>query len=115
MKKSFFVLVFAGCLLFQGIVFAHPPSKIDITFDKKTSTLKAVIYHSTSNPARHYINKVDIGINGKEVMSDNITNDADKMKQIVTYKMSQIKTGDVVSVEGYCSISGNRTASINIE
>ena len=54
----FIVLVF---LAITSAVYAHPPSDIKISYDPKTKMLSAVVFHNTSNPAGHYIKKVDIG------------------------------------------------------
>ncbi|MFA6378772.1 MAG: hypothetical protein WCX16_03210, partial [Candidatus Omnitrophota bacterium] len=96
-------------------VYAHPPSDIEITFDPKTKVVTAVIVHNTSNPTSHYIKKVDVGLNGKEIIEDVISNQDNNKAQTVSYLVADVKDGDVVSMEGYCNISGKLKKEIIIK
>ena len=113
MKKILSLLVFF--IFWNSIIYAHPPSDIKITFDPKTKILSAVIIHNTSNPGNHYIKKVDVGLNGKEIIEHNISREDNNESQIVSYLIPDVKNGDVLSVEGYCSISGKLEKEIKVE
>lgn len=106
MKKIglFFMLSFFFTIAVTA--YAHPPSDIQITFDVKTKMLKAVIMHEVSNTLNHYINKVDVGLNGKAVISHSISRQDNNTSQTVSYLIPDAKEGDEVSVAGYCSLSG---------
>jgi len=93
-------------LTIASAAYAHPPSDIKIDFDPKTKMLHAVIVHNTSNPLNHYINKVDVGLNGKKIIEHAISREDNNKEQTVSYLIPDVKDGDVLSVEGYCSISG---------
>jgi desulfoferrodoxin (superoxide reductase-like protein) len=95
-------------------VYAHPPSDIVITLDAKTNILNAVIYHNVSNPNNHYINKVVVGLNGKEVISQEISRQDNNTTQTVIYLVPDAKVGDTLSVEAYCSISGKLEKEIKV-
>jgi desulfoferrodoxin (superoxide reductase-like protein) len=103
-KVLFLILSF----VFVGVssVFAHPPTDIKISFDNKTKILKAEIIHPVSNPQKHYIYKVDVSINDKEVISQTMKLQADNNAQTVQYLLPDVAAGDKVSVEGYCNLSG---------
>ena len=101
-------------LMSVSMAYAHPPSDIKITFDQKTKMLQAVIVHNTSNPVRHYIKKVDVGLNGKEILEHNISRQDNNQTQIVAYYIPDVKAGDMLSVEAYCSISGKLTKEIKV-
>ena len=112
------ILSSMACLVFlflASTVYAHPPSDIQITFDQKKNILTAVIVHNVSNPAKHYINKVDIGLNGKEIIEQNISRQDNNVSQTVSYLIPDVKNGDVLSVEGYCSISGKLQKEITVK
>ncbi|HOW58133.1 MAG TPA: hypothetical protein PLO78_00240 [Candidatus Omnitrophota bacterium] len=94
--------------------YAHPPSVIKIQFDPATQILKAVIEHQVSNPKTHYIGKVDIGLNGKEVQTLTFTSQKDRASQLVEIKMNGVKSGDILSVEGYCNLSGKLVEEIKV-
>lgn len=112
------IAILVGFLVFFAVAstaHAHPPSDIKITFDPKTKMLQAVIMHNTSNPINHYIKKVDVGLNGKEIIGHAISREDNNESQTVSYLIPDVKDGDVVSVEGYCSISGKLEKEITIK
>ena len=106
------VFVFAAAI---STAYAHPPSDIKITFDAKTKILQAIIMHNTSNPLNHYIKKVDVGLNGREVIEHAISREDNNESQTVRYLIPDVKDGDVISVEAYCSISGKLQKEISVK
>ena len=106
MKGKAAFLFFVIFLVSVSIAYAHPASDIKITFDLNTKMLKAVIMHNVSDPLKHYIKKVDVGLNGNEVIEHNISRQDNNENQTVTYLIPEAKDGDALSVESYCSISG---------
>ena len=115
MKRIAIFLIVFIFLVSVSVAYAHPPSGIEITFDAESKILKAVIIHNTSNPASHYIKKVDVGLNGKEIMEHLITRQDNFDSQTVSYLIPDAKDGDVISVEGYCSISGKLQKQITVK
>ncbi len=114
MKKVIsFILVCLFVFSFSQ-AYAHPPSDIKITFDTTTKILQAVIYHQVSNPATHYIYKVDVGLNDKEIITQQISRQDNNSTQTVSYFIPDAKSGDTLSVEGYCSISGSLEKEIKV-
>ncbi|MBU1932132.1 hypothetical protein KJ965_05550 [Patescibacteria group bacterium] len=97
-----------------SLAYAHPPSDIIITFDPVTRILKAVIMHNVSNPTSHFIKKVDIGINGTEIIEHKLSRQDNNASQTVTYLIPDVKAGDTLSVEAYCSISGKLERVVKI-
>lgn len=114
MKKAAVLLFFLVFLAVTSLAYAHPPSDIKITFDPKTKILEALIIHNVSNPLNHYIKKVDVGLNGKEIIEHQISKQDDNDGQTVKYFIPDAKEGDIISVEGYCSISGKLKKEIKI-
>ncbi len=115
MKKAAAFLVTFVFMSAFSVAYAHPPSDIKITFDPKTKMLQAVIMHDTSNPINHYIKKVDVGLNGKDIIEHTISREDNNESQTVMYFIPDVKDGDVISVEGYCSISGKLKKEIIIK
>ena len=76
--------------------------------------MTAIIYHNVSNPGKHYIHKVDVGLNGKGILTQMISREDNNLTQTVSYLIPDAKPGDTISVEGYCSISGNLTKEIKV-
>jgi len=115
MKKLTVFLFFIIFLAAVSKAYAHPPSDIRISFDWETRILKAVIIHNTNNPASHYIRKIDVGLNGKEIIEHEISREDNNESQTVSYLIPDVKENDVLSVEGYCSISGKLKKEITVE
>jgi hypothetical protein len=112
MRRIIFALV--GCFLFSAVAYAHPPQDIKITFDPSTRMLTAWIVHNVSNPAGHYIKQVDIGLNGQEIITQKISGQDNNAGQTVKVLIPDVKSGDIVSVEGYCSLSGKLEKEISV-
>lgn len=115
MKRLLIYAVFLSVLFIAATGYAHPPSDIEITFDPATKMLKAVIMHNTNNPDNHYIEKVDVGLNGKEIIEHHISREDNNVEQTVSYLIPDAKKGDIISVEGYCSKWGTLTKKITVE
>jgi desulfoferrodoxin (superoxide reductase-like protein) len=115
MKKVTAFLIIAAFLSAAASAYAHPPSDIKITFDAKTKMFSAVIMHNVSDTRRHYINKVDVGLNNKEIIEHNISRQDNNESQTVTYFIPDVNDGDILSVEAYCSISGKLKKEIQVK
>ena len=115
MKRIAIFLVTLVFLAAATSAYAHPPSDIKITFDPQTKILQAVIMHNVSDPLNHYIKQVDVGLNGKEIIIHTISRQDNNESQTVSYLIPDAKAGDVLSVEGYCSISGKLEKEIKVQ
>lgn len=113
-KKTVFIFSVVFLTAFS-IGYAHPPSDIKINFDPQTKMLKAVITHNTSTPLSHYIRKVDIGLNGKEIIEHTISRQDNAETQTISYLIPDAKSGDIISVEGYCSVSGKLKKGVTVK
>ena len=113
-KKILFLLLFI-CLVSTGIVYAHPPKDIEVSYEPVTKILTAIVIHDTSNPLGHYIKKVDVGLNDQEIIQQMISKQDNFSSQKVSYYIPDVKSGDRLSVEGYCSISGKLEKQITIK
>ncbi len=98
----------------SSTAYAHPPSDIKITYNPKTKILIAIIMHNVSDVKKHFIYKVDTGLNGKEIISQSISKQDNNINQTVSYLIPDAMPGDVLSVEAYCSISGKLAKEIKL-
>ena len=110
--------ILSGSLILLGqtkSVYAHPPSDILITYDTAIKTLKAVITHQVSNPQNHFINKVDVSLNGQEIIEHKLSRQDNNIDQAVSYLIPDAEAGDTISVEAYCNISGTLKREIEVK
>jgi len=108
---------FVGLFIFIACAtsaYANPPRSIDIKYDQATKTVAAIINHPVINPEKHYIKKVDIGLNGKEIKELTFQRQETRASQTITYVIPEAKAGDVISVEGYCSLIGKSEEKLKI-
>jgi hypothetical protein len=112
--RKVFVFLFVFVVIYS-LAYAHPPQDIIITYDANTKMLKAVIVHNVSNPDKHFIKKVDIGINGQEIIEHKVSRQDNNNDQTVVYLIPDVKPQDKLSVEAYCSISGKLEKEIVVK
>jgi desulfoferrodoxin (superoxide reductase-like protein) len=112
--KDFF-LALALTIMMAATAYAHPPSKVAVTCDPAAKKVTAAIMHSVSNPSRHYIFKAELVVNGKIVKDEKFDRQQDDSQQTAVFEAVALKTGDEVTVVGYCNISGKRAGSVKVE
>ena len=112
MKKLLLCLVL---LLIASDALAHPATHIEVSLNRETKILAAKISHPVDNPSTHYIAKVDIALNGKEILSHEISRQDTENEQVVLYLIPDVKTGDEITVEAYCNIMGTKEKKITVE
>jgi len=95
--------------------YAHTPSDVKITFDWKTKVLTLVIMHDTPDPLRHYIGRVNIELNGKEVINDKLTRQDNSTSQTLSYTIPDAQPGDIITLYVHCSIIGRLKRKITLE
>jgi len=106
MKKVFLSLAFLAMVSVNLSVYAHPPSDIKITYDTQTRIVHAVIMHNTSNVLTHYIKRVEVSLNDKVIITQMFSLQGNDVSQDVAFLVPGAKTGDKLSVEGECNLSG---------
>ncbi|MCM8797760.1 MAG: hypothetical protein NC923_07845 [Candidatus Omnitrophica bacterium] len=114
MKRLRLCIFLSSFIALGLIVYAHPPTDISITYDVKNKTLEAVIAHPVSNPQAHFINKVNILLNGQVIIEHRISRQDNNTKQTVIYVIPDAGDGSVLTVEAYCSISGKLKKEVKI-
>jgi len=92
---------------------AHPPQDMVLDYDLDTSELSVTITHETPAPNAHYINKVEIELNGDIILTEEYS--SQPTNNVFTYTYTIIaEVGDVISVTAYCNIQGLITRSITV-
>jgi len=113
MRKIFFLL---SCfVLAVSAAWAHPPELVTVTFDPETRVVRATITHPVNNAGKHYIFKVDVAVNGVEIIEQKISRQSDPMQEKFVFRIPDIKAGDTITVEAYCNISGKSVGAVEVK
>lgn len=113
--KKIIVPVMVVVMMLSQAAFAHAPSRIELDYDPETKVVTATIFHSVANPEKHYVANIIVSVNGKRVVEHKAILQEDNEKQVVSYRLPGVKSGDRVTVEAACSISGVKEAVLEIE
>lgn len=115
MKKLIRAAALAWLLVLPFAASAHPPQDIKINFDPNTKLLTAVVYHDvTMFPFHHFIKKVEVGLNGKQILEEDLSAQDNNKTQTVIYRIPDAKVGDKLYVDAHCSITGELRKEIQV-
>lgn len=114
MRKIILLSILCTFIFVCSVAFAHPPSDIKAEYNLQTRILTVIITHHVNNPGSHYIGKIDIWLNGKEIIEHKISKQDNNSSQFAVYMIPDAKSGDVIAVEGYCSINGKLRKEITL-
>ena len=102
-------------LLTNGTVSAHPPTKVNIEFDKETKILHVRFEHKVRNATDHFIYRILVRINEKDVIEQKVEIQDDKNGGYLTYKINHAVEGDAVEVQLDCVKGGKKSGKLLIE
>ncbi len=114
MTKKILLTLSMVAILSAAPAFAHPPSGIKLSFDANARILQATVMHDTQKPDEHFIESIQIRINGKEAVKQSFLKQTDGQKRIATYLLEDVKTGDQISVTGSCNVFGKKTETLKL-
>ena len=114
MKHSILPIIFAILCIFVTGSMAHPADSLVMSIDSN-GLLSIQIYHPVKNQAKHYINKVTVELNGKEIIQQSFKSQTDKTIQDLVYKIIDAKENDKITVTTYCNITGKKKETLTVE
>lgn len=112
MKRIFF-LVLAVFFIFCASVYAHPPKEVILSYDASSRTLAVEVIHSSSDPNRHHINRLEVSVNG-HVILEKTPNRQNNTRLNVAIPIPHVKSGDTVEVTAFCNRGGETSKGILI-
>ncbi len=113
--KKITACVFLLVFCFSQISSAHPPSKIDVSYDKAAESLEIYIVHNVSDPKSHFIEEVTVSVNGKEFAKTALEMQESEAGLSLEYSLPGLVQGDEVVVKVRCSRIGEKSAKIVIQ
>lgn len=112
--RKILVLAILCFILGTQQVYAHPPSKITADYDPSGKTLTVVISHEVRNPTEHFIKKVEVKLNGIEIIEQKISRQDNNDTQSVSYIIPDAQSGDTIKVVARCSLSGKLAQELKV-
>jgi hypothetical protein len=100
-------------LILSTNAFCHSPSGINVAF--KEGGIDLVVFHSVSDPATHYVKKIEVQLNGVKNAEKTFTSQTDDTTQKTGFDILSLKKGDVLEITAYCSKFGSVTKSVTVE
>ena len=122
MKRTIGILTFIfGAILFFSMVngvcpqmaYADPPQDVKLGYDSSSQTLTVTITHKSSFTGFHYVKSVEIKKKGIAVSTNTYDLQPDPATFTYNYKVSAAK-GDTLEVTATCSLSGSKTATLDV-
>ena len=108
-----FVLGLSVVFLVPSSVFAHPPSSIDLQYDKKNQKLLIDVHHVSQKGFRHYIEKIQITKNNEAPVVNYYRQQVDPNEFQVAVPL-QAKAGDAIKVEAFSNQGGSTSETLEI-
>ncbi|MEO0094964.1 MAG: hypothetical protein ABIL66_03635 [candidate division WOR-3 bacterium] len=102
------ILITILIIAIARISYAHPPSDIVAEFDTTNKILQVTVQHPVRDAQKHYISKIEIELNGKQIIEQESSRQIDNITQKYLFIIPEAKMEDNISIEAYCSISGKK-------
>jgi len=115
MRKIILLVLICAFIAVCTDVYAHPPSDIKIEHNSQSRMVTVIVTHAVNNVEKHFINKIEISLNGKEIIEHKISKQDNEKYQFSGYMITDVKPGDVITVEAYCSVSGKLRKEIKVK
>jgi len=96
-------------------LFAHPASKVEVTFDKETQILNVSFDHKVKDAENHFIFEIKVYHGKKEVITQEISRQETMEGGNFQYKLIDVKPGDKLKIRTNCNKTGKKSATIVIE
>jgi desulfoferrodoxin (superoxide reductase-like protein) len=115
MKGLLTLIAIVGVLSMGGSAFGHAPKSIEAGFDTEAHLLNVVVSHDTKDAAKHFVDKIEIKLNGKKIVEQQFASQQDKAAQEAVYRVIDAAVGDEIEIVAGCNISGKKKATITVE
>jgi len=115
MKKIISLILFFAIFTACADSYAHPPSNIKVEHNSESRMVTVIVTHPVSNAESHFINKVDVSLNGEKIIEHKISRQDNEKYQFAGYMIPDAKRGDMISVEAYCNVSGKLKEEIKVK
>jgi outer membrane receptor for Fe3+-dicitrate len=106
------IMMLAGM---AGSVQAHPSTSITVRYDAATAQVAVEAQHAVKDETTHYISKLTIQQNGKQIIVQDFSRQANKQAQRALYVIPGLTAGDELAVTTTCNKYGTQTVKTKVE
>lgn len=109
MKK---IVAIVLSMLISFAVLADPAKNVILSYNSKTGEISITANHKVKDPKDHYIDRIEIYVDGVQVKKLTYTQQTDAEKHHVVVKLENVKIGSEIKVTTNCNKSGKKSATI---
>lgn len=113
MKKIVLIMLMGTMMIF--LLNAHPASEVKASFDKNTSILKVDFTHKVDNESAHFVFDVEVKLNGKKAVKQELWKQESKEGGSVLYKLTDAKVGDKIQIITDCNKGGKKSETLVVK
>lgn len=95
------------------LVSAHAPSAMQLEYDNSSQTLQVIVTHNVSDPATHYVYRIQITINGANLITEEYEGQPTDSQFTYTFQIPA-SPGDVIEVTAECNLGGSITERLDV-
>lgn len=115
MKRFPLIVVIVAAVFVAAVAQANPPSAIHASYDADRQELNVLVQHIVTDRMAHYVDKVVISKNGKEVATRTFTSQASHRDQVMPPIKVPAVAGDAFTIVATCSEGGSREQKVVVE
>ncbi len=94
---------------------AHGPTGYKAEFDPESKELTLIIQHDVKDAKAHYIDNLEIEIDGKKVITQKFTVQTDLSGQVAKYIIPDAKVGMKITVTASCNKIGKKSYTFTLD
>lgn len=109
-------LILLALLLLAGLnLMAHPAGNVTLSYDAATRLVTVGFEHGVKSATDHFINSITLKLNGKTIVTQNTSIQETLAGGSYTYKVLNLKKGDVLEAITDCNKGGKKSAKTTLK
>lgn len=109
------LLLLALFLLAGFNLLAHPAGNVTLQYDATTKLVSVGFEHGVKSALDHFIDSVTLKLNGKTIVTQNMSIQETLAGGSYTYKVLNLKKGDSLEAITNCNKGGKKSAKITLQ
>ncbi len=110
-----YVFLILCVLVLSRVSWSHPAQSVKAEYDSVKKELRVIAEHTVQKPNDHYINKIEVFVDGEIVITQTFKSQKDGLAQDVLYTLFDVKSGSKIKVSTVCNKSGIKSTEIIVK